>query len=119
MEIKLLFIILSYAFLFFFMMILWYMMRSDHDSSLRWMRILAIGTEKEKVEAIEQAERNRTSVHAGFLIFSLTFFLAVACVWTWSFLGAQETLDSEKIEVIVMPIRGWNATPWPGRWGGP
>lgn len=119
MEILTTFMILSYVFLFSVMMILFHILRSDYDSNLQWVKVLALGTEKEKAEAIEKAERQRPHQHAFMLGFTIVLFLAIACVWTWSFLRAIESPDSETIEVTVLPVRGWNATPWPGKWGGP
>ncbi len=119
MEMLTTFMILSYVFLLCVMMILFHMLRSDYDSNLQWVRVIALGTEKEKAEAIEKAERQRPHQHAFILGFTIVLFLAIACVWTWSFLRAIESPESEMIQVTVLPIRGWNATPWPGKWGGP
>ena len=119
MELLTTFMILSYVFLFSVMMILFHILRSDYDSNLQWAKVMALGTEKEKAEIIEQAERKRPLQHAMLLGFTAALFLAVASIWTWSFLRGQESVlelpDGEMKEVIIVPIRGWNATPWPGK----
>ena len=125
MEMLTTFMILSYVFLFSVMMILFHILRSDYDANLQWVKVLALGPEKEKAEAIAQAERKRPLQHALLLGFSAALFLAIACIWTWSFLRGLESPESEKIEITVLPIPnsekvevtalpGWNATPWPG-----
>ncbi len=112
MDAQVVFMILSYLFLFVFMTTMGFTMRSEYDTNLKWIKILALGTEKEKAEAIEEAERKRRSVHACFFVQTFLFFLTIACVWTWSYMRFQNT--DEVVEVTILPIQGWNATPWPG-----